>query len=187
VWPRPGRGEERGALIMDLRFATPNLRRLDLSGTEVLVVSITSDERPMHGVAGLVDFRLAGRISRLAEAGFATGAAGEVLLVPGKPKLPFDKVVLFGIGRIADFGERVFQETVLRILSTLEGLRARTAVVELPGRHLGAIAPERAADLLLESVGNRREHDVWTLIEPADAQRAITQHVLQDRRRARSE
>jgi hypothetical protein len=172
---------------VDLRFATPSLRRLDLSGTEVLVAALTSDERPPHGVAGLVDYRLAGRISRLAESGFATGEVGEVLLVPGKPKLPFDKVVLFGIGRMADFQERSFQDTVERILSTLEGLRARTAVVELPGRHFGAIAPERAADLLLESVGGRREHDVWTLVEPAEAQRAITQRMIQERRRSRSE
>jgi hypothetical protein len=171
---------------VDLRFAVPSLRRLDLSGTEVLVAALTTDERPPHGVAGLVDFRLAGRISRLAESGFATGEAGEVLLVPGKPKLPFDKIVLFGIGPMADFQEGAFLHTIERILATLEGLRARTAVVELPGRHFGAIAPERAADLLLESVGGKREHDVWTLLEPAEAQRAITQHI-QERRRTRSE
>jgi hypothetical protein len=73
------------------------------------------------------------------------------------------------------------------MLSTLEGLRSRTAVVELPGRHLGVIAPERAADILLETAGNRREHDVWTLVETADGQRAITQHLIQERRRMRDE
>ncbi len=172
---------------MDLRFTTPNLRRLDLAGTEVLVASLTSDERPPHGLAGLVDWRLAGRLSRLIQQGFATGASGEVLLVPGKPKLPFDKIVLFGIGEARAFDEAVFRGVVERMLSTLEGLRARTAVVELPGRHFGAIAPERAADILLESAGSRREHDVWTLVEPAEAQRAITQHMIQERRRIREE
>ncbi|HEX7670914.1 MAG TPA: M17 family peptidase N-terminal domain-containing protein, partial [Polyangiaceae bacterium] len=156
---------------MDLRFTTPSLRRLDLAGTEVLVAPLAEDERPPHGVAGLVDFRLAGRISRLILRGFATGRLGEVILVPGKPKLPFDKILLFGIGRASAFGESEFRGVVERILTTLEGLRARTAVVELPGRHLGTIAAERAADVLLESVGTRREHDVWTLVEPVDAQR----------------
>jgi hypothetical protein len=172
---------------VDLRFTTPNLRRLDLTGTEVLVAALASDERPPHGVAGLVDYRLAGRISRLARSGFATGEIGEVLLVPGKPKLPFDKVVLFGVGSTTKFDERLFRESIEKILSTLSDLRARTAVVELPGRHFGAIAPERAADILLESAGGRREHDVWTLVEPAEAQRAITQHMIQERRRVRSE
>ena len=47
------------------------------------------------------------------------------------------------------------------------------------------ISAERAADILLEAAGGRPEHDVWTLVEPADAQRAITQHMIQERRRVR--
>lgn len=170
---------------MDLRFTTPQLRKLDLVGTEFLVATLTLDERPPQGVAGLVDWRLAGRLSRLLESGFATGRLGEVLLIPGKPKLPFDKVVLFGIGSSGEFTEHIFRAVVDKMLRTLEGLRARTAVVELPGRHIGAISAERAADILLESAGGRPEHDVWTLVEPNEAQRAITQHMIQERRRVR--
>lgn len=172
---------------MDLRFTAPSLRKLDLLGTEVLVATLTADERPPQGVAGLVDWRLAGRLSRLLQEGFATGESGEVLLVPGKPKLPFDKILLFGIGERALFDESAYRRSVEKMLATLEGLRARTAVVELPGRHFSAVAPERAATILLECAGSRREHDVWTLIEVADAQRAITQHLAQERRRARDD
>ena len=172
---------------MDLRFSTPELRKLDLLGTEIIVSTIASDERPPHGVTGLMDFRLAGRISRLIQAGFATGKVGEVLLIPGKPKLPFDKILLFGIGKRSEFNDPVYRTVLNKILRTLEGLRARTAVVELPGRHFDAISPERAADILLESTGGRKEHDVWTLIEPVEAQRAITQHMIQERRRVRQE
>ncbi len=172
---------------MDLRFSTPELRKLDLLGTEIVVSTIAVDERPPHGVTGLLDFRLAGRISRLIQAGFATGKVGEVLLIPGKPKLPFDKILLFGIGKQAEFNDPVFRTVLNKMLRTLEGLRARTAVVELPGRHFDAISPERAADILLESAGGQKEHDVWTLIEPAEAQRAITQHMIQERRRVRQE
>lgn len=172
---------------MDLRFSTPELRKLDLLGTEIIVSTIASDERPPHGVTGLLDFRLAGRISRLIQAGFATGKVGDVLLIPGKPKLPFDKILLFGIGKRSEFNDPVFRTVLNKILRTLEGLRARTAVVELPGRHFDAISPERAADILLESTGGQKEHDVWTLIEPAEAQRAITQHMIQERRRVRHE
>jgi hypothetical protein len=112
---------------------------------------------------------------------------GEVLLLPGKPKLPFDKLLLFGIGKQTEFNDPVFRAVLDKILRTLEGLRARSAVVELPGRHFDGISPERAADILLESTGGQKEHDVWTLIEPLDAQRAITQHMIQERRRVRHE
>jgi hypothetical protein len=172
---------------VDLRFTTPSLRRLDLAGTEVLVATLTEDERPPHGVAGLVDFRLAGRVSRLLRRGFVTGKLGEVVLVPGKPKLPFDKVLLFGVGPKTTFDEAVYGQVCERILSTLEHLRARAAVVELPGRPFDGLPPDRAADLLLERVGGRREHDVWTLVETSDAQRVITQHMVQERRRIRED
>jgi Cytosol aminopeptidase family, N-terminal domain len=170
---------------MDLRFITRDLRRLDLAATEVLVAALFEDERPPHGVAGLLDWRLAGRISKLMASGFATGRLGEVLLTPGKPKLPFDKVVLFGIGPKSELGERTFRTVVERMLGTLEGLRARSAVVELPGSHFDALPPERAADILLECAATRPEHDVWTLVQSAEAQRAITQHMIQERRRVR--
>ncbi len=170
---------------MELRFTTPELKALDQLGTEILVCGLAKDELPPQGVAGLVDWRLAGRLSRLLAKGFAAGDVGEVLLVPGKPKLPFDKVVFFGVGVRNEFDESVYKTVVDRVLSTLQKLRARTAVVELPGRHFGAIRPERAADVLLERVGTSRDHDVWTLIEPPEAQRAITSHMIQERRRVR--
>jgi hypothetical protein len=170
---------------VDLRFTPPNLRALDLLGTEVLIASVALDERPPHGVAGLIDWRLGGRLSSLLRDDFYSGRIGEVLLLPGKPKLPFDKLLLLGVGKRKDFNETVFGEVTEKILSTLAGLRARTAVVQLPGRHFGGITAERAADLLLEVAGARPEHDVWTLVEPPEAQRAITQRMIQERRRVR--
>lgn len=170
---------------MELRFVLPALRRLDLAGTEVLVASLTEDERPIRGLAALLDWRLKGHLSNLLVDGFASGKLGEVLLVPGKPRLPFDKVLLFGLGHTSDFGDRTFRLVVERILSTLEGLKARSAVVELPGRHLDAIRPDEAANVLLGLTADRKEHDLWTLVEPLEAQQAINQQVLLERKRIR--
>ena len=171
---------------MELRFTLPSLRKLDLLGSEVIIAGVAADEKPPHGLAGLLDWRLAGRISSLVERGFVTGKLSEVVLVPGKPKLPFDKVLLFGVGPRADFSEPVFRVVVEKMLATLEGLRARSAVVELPGRHFDGVRPDRAADILLECAGNKPVHDVWTLADSLDAQRLITQHMVQKRRRDRA-
>lgn len=170
---------------MELRFILPSLRRLDLAATEVLVASVTEDERPVRGLAGLLDWRMNGRISGLLGNGFATGKLGEVLLIPGKPRLPFDKVILFGLGRAVDFGDRTYRVVVERVLSTLEGLKARSAVVELPGRHLDVIKPDAAASVLLEIVNDRPDHDLWTLVESAESQQLITQQVILERKRVR--
>lgn len=171
---------------MELRFTLPNLRKLDLLGTEVILAAVAEDEQPPHGVAGLLDWRMAGRISALLERGFVKGTVGEVTLLPGKPKLPFDKVLLFGVGVRADFSEPTYRFIVEKMLTTLEGLRVRSAVVELPGRHFDAIRPDRAADILLECAGSKPMHDVWTLAETLESQRSITQHMIQERRRVRS-
>lgn len=171
---------------MELRFTLPSLRKLDLLGTEVILAGVAADETPPHGLAGLLDWRLAGRISKLIERGFVTGKVAEVVLVPGKPKLPFDKVLLFGVGARDDFSEPVYRVVVEKMLSTLEGLRARSAVVELPGRHFDGIRPDRAADILLECAGSKPMHDTWTLAETLESQRVVTQHMIQERRRVRS-
>jgi hypothetical protein len=169
---------------MELRFIAPHLRRLDCATTEVLATILLEDERPAHGVAGLIDWRLSGRLTTLMLDGFATGRLGEVLLLPGKPHMPFDKLLLFGAGTRADFGERVYREVLQKILTTLEGLRARSAVVQLPGRHFGGIDAEQATTILLQMAADHPDHDVWTLVEPPEVQRAIAQQLAQERRRS---
>jgi hypothetical protein len=170
---------------MELRFVTADLRRLDEVASEVLACGVFTDERPHHGAAGLVDWRLSGTVSRLLADGFVTGRLGEVVMLPLRPKLPFDKALLFGLGTRATFTDEVFRDVTAHMLRATEGLCARTAVVELPGRHRAAIDAERATDILLELAGGRPEHDVWTLIEPAADQKRITSRMSEQRRRDR--
>src|SRR5262249_6798166 len=72
---------------VELRFVTPELRRLDEVGSEVLAFGVFSDERPPHGTAGLVDWRLSGQVSRLMRQAFVTGKRSEVVMLPLRPKL----------------------------------------------------------------------------------------------------
>jgi hypothetical protein len=170
---------------VELRFIIPELARLDELDSEVLACTVWSDARPSHGLAGLCDWRLAGRLSDLERRGHVSGELGEVVMVPGKPRLTFDKILVFGAGPREGFGEEAFRRVVLQMLATMEGLLARVSVVELPGRHDGLIAADRAADILLDCAGRKPEHDVWTLVEDADGKQRITQHMIEERRRVR--
>jgi len=170
---------------MELRFVTPELRRLDDVASEVLACGVFVDERPHRGTAGLVDWRLAGLVSRLMRESFVTGKRGEVVMLPLRPKLPFDKALLFGLGERNAFDDQVFREVTSHMLRAMEGLCARSAVVELPGRHRAAIEAERATDILLELAGGRPEHDLWTLVEPSDDQKRISARMSEQRRRDR--
>ncbi len=169
---------------MDLRFVHPSLTHLDELDSEVLMCSVWSDTRPSHGVAGLCDFRLGGWISSLERRGRITGELGEAVLLPGKPRLPFEKLVIFGAGPRAAFDERVMEVLAERILRAANDLGARAVVLELPGRHDSLIPAERAAEILLEAVGRERQYDVWTLVETADGRQRVMQ-LAEDLRRIR--
>jgi hypothetical protein len=170
---------------VDLRFVTPDLRRLDETSAELVACAIWKGERPMRGLAGLLDWRLAGRISRLARERFVDGERGELLCVPGRPRLPFDKILVMGLGARASFDDAVFRESVQQLLRSLEGLNVRRAVVELPGRADGAIEPERATEIVLECVSDSPDHDAWWLVEAEEAHARITARAQDERRRSR--
>jgi hypothetical protein len=170
---------------MELRFLSPELRKLDSANVELCACSLWSDERPARGLAGLLDWRLGGRLNALLKSSFFRGELGEALLVPGKPHLPFEKVLVVGLGARADFGEDRFRQGVLHIAAAPERLRIRRAVVELPGRASNAIEPEPAITLALECVGASPEHDTWWLVEtPADQKRTEVR-AAEERRRVR--
>jgi hypothetical protein len=170
---------------VELQLVGPELAQLDELDLEVVACCVWIDARPSRGVAGQCDFRLAGRISELQRRSLITGALGETVLVPGKPRLPFDKVLLFGAGTRATFDEGTFIRIVSDMLAAMERLSVRAAAVELPGRHDDLIAPERAASLLLDQAGGGPAHDVWTLVEGPEGKQRITRQILEQRRRAR--
>jgi hypothetical protein len=169
---------------VDFRFITPDLRQLDLASAELLACCIWSDVRPVRGLAGLLDFRLAGKLSKLSRESFLGGARGEVVLVPGRPRFPFEKVLVFGLGARAEFSDATYEEAVRHISRSLEELHVVRAVVELPGRADGALTPERAGELLVPSIASDA-HDTWWLVEEIDAQKRMESKLHRDRRSVR--
>ena len=137
----------------------------------------------MTGLAGLVDWRLAGKLSRLAKEGFLLGEIGEVLAVPVRPRLPFDKLLVAGMGPRAAFGDATFKKVLDRMITSVAGLHAKKAILELPGRGDEAIAAERAADILLDRIGDD-ERDVLTFVEDGPGRDRIEKRAHERRRDA---
>lgn len=170
--------------MLDLRFVAPDLRRLDEVSAEVIACGVYRDERPFAGLAGLLDWRLAGRLSRLAKQGFLLGDVGELLAVPVRPRLPFDKILVAGLGPRSGSGDETFKKILERVTDALSGLHVKKAVVELPGRGDAAITAERAAEILLERLSDD-ERDALTFVEDASAQQRMEHHTQERRRAAR--
>lgn len=168
---------------MELRFLSPDLRKLDQSGSELLVAQVVLGELPPRGALGLVDYRLGGRISAILAEGRITGAAGERFLLPGRPKLPFDKILLLGVGAKEDFTLARYDELVELLLVQVADLGVRRAVVELPGRPDEWLGIGDALELLRERATAFETLDVWTLLEPAESAKIGTEVLKRERSR----
>ena len=174
---------------MDVRFVPPDLRRLDALKGEALSLPFFADERPLRGALGLVDWRLCGELSRLLVRGRVSGVEGEKVLVPARPKLPFDKLFLFGLGPRESFDEAVFERAIRTMFDTLSRAKVRSSVWVLPGRPFELIAPVRAMELFIQLAGPpaEDEHDEITLVEDPDAHKTMAPVVDRERRRVRAE
>jgi hypothetical protein len=119
---------------------------------DALVLSFFSDERPLRGAAGLCDWRLCGRLSRLLKAGRVSGGWGEITLYPTGPRLPFGKLLLFGLGASERFDESAALKAGKSIAQATAKMRfARYALVP-PGRSTGRLSARRALELYLQSL-----------------------------------
>jgi hypothetical protein len=167
-----------------LRFLPPTMRALDEARAELCAFSVFADERPFKRVAGLLDWRLAGKLSALARDGFVSGAADEVVMLAGPPRLPFDKLLIFGLGSRQAFGDDGFRAWLSRLRGALGGLHVRRAVVELAGRAI--LPPARRADLLVEATLGAEAIDRFVFVEDDEGQRAISNRWMRPDLRVRT-
>jgi len=112
---------------------------------DTLVVPLPSDERPLRGDAGEVDWRVCGAISRMLLSGEVTGTAGEAILLPGLRPLRVARVLLLGIGPARSLPGRTLQNAFVDLAERLLALRSDRVVLALPG----AIHLENDGELVL--------------------------------------
>ncbi len=172
---------------MTLHFAASELARLDtLDPHQALALFFFGDERPLRGVAGLCDWRLCGRLSRLLKAGKLSGLRGEVTLMPPPGgRLPFERLLFFGLGESdypAPFGENEYRAAVKGMRDVLHRAGIKKYAIQPPGRATGLIAPRRALELWLEvAAADGFEADV-TIIETPSGQKEMAEALRGGRR-----
>ena len=127
----------------------PSLPSIDEMGFQTLVLAYFADERPLQGVSGLIDWRLNGNLSHMVQSGRLTGSWGEQLLYPQSGRLPFQNLVMFGLGDRSRFGSTRFKEITNRMLRTLMRLDCWSFATVLPGRNALKLVPRQLIDLWL--------------------------------------
>lgn len=109
---------------------------------DVGLVPLFSDERPLTGWAGYLDWRWCGRLSSLVREGMCTGEMGEAVLVPGQPSLAVERVVVVGLGESEAFDEEVAQEAGRTLVRVARRLLAADVALSLPTSMLPRSATE---------------------------------------------
>ncbi|NVB42183.1 hypothetical protein G6O69_30450 [Pseudenhygromyxa sp. WMMC2535] len=125
----------------------PHRVRVDLG-----ILPVFLDERPLLGLAGLVDWRACGRLSRILREGLFSGALGELLLTPGDRRLPVDRLVLVGLGPRAEFDGARLRQAAQAVVSTAVGLRADGVLIALPSEGIERRVAEDLFAALISAV-----------------------------------
>jgi hypothetical protein len=135
---------------MALNVLPLDLARWDEAARDCLVLPVFKDDRPLRGAAGLADWRLCGRLSRLVKASRATADAGETMLLPPGRRLRFGRVMWFGLGEAKGYTDDRFRKDLAWILGVVTRANVSDWSLQLPGRASGLIGARRAVEIILE-------------------------------------
>jgi hypothetical protein len=156
-----------------------DLARWDEAARDCLVLPVFKNDRPLRGAAGLVDWRLCGKLSRLLKTSRATAEAGEQMLLPPGRRLRFARIFWFGLGEAKAYSEERFRRDLAWILATLTKAGVNDWAVQMPGRASGLIGARRAVEIVLEDqlLADRS----ITVIEDPAGQKDIAELLRQSR------
>lgn len=136
---------------MALSVLPLDLARWDEHPRDCLVLPVFKDDRPLRGAAGLADWRMCGRLSKLLKGNKAGADQGESMLLPPGRRLPFAKILWFGCGDAKGYSDDRFKKDLAWILSVVAKAGVTDFAIQAPGRASGLIGARRAVELMLEN------------------------------------
>ena len=131
------------------RQVAASLEALDGLDADLLLLFLYEGELPLRGLAGLVDWRLAGRLSAWVQEGWLGAGLGERLLTTGAGRLAVGRIVAVGAGPRKGQSPAAVEAMADEVARLLVELKARSVALALPGD------PAPSGDTLVELVTQR--------------------------------
>ncbi|MGC9324422.1 MAG: M17 family peptidase N-terminal domain-containing protein [Desulfomonilia bacterium] len=142
----------------------------------VLGLWFFSDERPLKGLTGLLDWRLEARISQLIISGFMTGEYGEKAMVGPFTAYADRVLILVGLGRLTELIPERIRDAGEIMARTALGLCREDMCMSLPGNGIKGVNIVSIAEHILaglaRTIGQRR-FLLRVLCTPEDVDEAI--------------
>jgi hypothetical protein len=149
--------------VAGIELARGDLAGLDRLDAEGVAVFLFSDVRPVRGVAGYVDWRLCGELSRCIERGLFAAAAGETMLLPTAGRFGRRRVFVFGLGLAHGADESRFRSAVRTAVEVMRRAGVETLALAAPAadregaaetrfvRAVAAEMPDQGVRVLVEA------------------------------------
>ena len=147
-----------------MKFSLCNLSLAELEKLQCDSISIYvfEDVKPLCGLAGIVDWRLNGLISRLFIEGSLRGTSRDNFLMPVGKRLSVEKLFGFGLGRVSEFSIDRVETTLWDTFMTLNRASVHSTALMLPGRSENLYAFEEAGDILKRTL--KQDFDLDELV-----------------------
>lgn len=111
----------------------PTLDSIDaLEGVDAFCLMVASDDRPLSGAAGFLDWRLLGALSRVLLQGFFKGERGEKLLIPTQGKVPPVRAFAVGVGPGGQVDVNLLEELLAETAEVLKKAGVASVALALP-------------------------------------------------------
>lgn len=120
-----------------------------IAQVDALCVFVSEDERPLRGAAGLVDWRLCGRLSRVLEDGFFTGTKDDALLLPTDGQLYVPRVFAVGLGKLRGLDQAGLRQAFKTAANTLTRAKMSKVAIDVPS--VQSLSDEARANAVRES------------------------------------
>lgn len=132
---------------------------IDKIETEAIVLLFFSNERPLKGATGLIDWRMNGSISRLISKGMISGEKGEATLILPSRRIKSEKILMAGLGDSSTFGEASLKDTAIAIIRQLDKISIKNFAVAMPPLLESHMSTKDAATTLLRQLVETIEMD----------------------------
>ena len=124
--------------------------RIEWLESDLLVVPVFSDERPLKGFSGRIDWRLNGKISKLILKQTISGKFGETTIFSPKSKIKVKKLFIVGLGNKDHLTEINLQTAFSWVSKTIDGLNLQNFSIPLSQFSNHQLSFERVSRIYLE-------------------------------------
>lgn len=152
------------------RVGPLTVESVDKLEADGLLLFVARDERPLQGLAGLVDWRLAGGVSRLLKKSWITGEVAEHVLAPGSRVIGIERILTVGLGPADDVTAKTLEEAVSGAADAATEAAVASLVVGLPG--VCGVHPEEAAEALRKGLAGHYEGKIF-FVGPTELSRIL--------------